>query len=192
MRDKGENGVKRVLVIQSAAMAGGNTDRLADAFVRGAQDAGHEVKKFSIGQLTVNGCLGCNACLTNGGQCVQQDDMQRIYPYFYDCDVLCAATPIYCYAITARLKAFFERLYAAGMGEVPMREPHKQTILLATAAESGTSVFQQAVTFYQTNNAFAGWHDAGMVLAGGCGGCPGPRHLARQWEEAAYQLGKNL
>ena len=184
--------MKKVLIIQSAAMEGGNTDRLADAFARGAEASGHQVTKFSLGKLQVNGCLGCNACLRTGGKCVQQDDMQQIYPAFYDCDVLCLATPIYCYAITARLKAFCERLYAAGMGEVPMANPRKETVLLCTAAEGGSSVFQQAVTFYRTNNSFNRWRDAGMVLAGGCGGCPGPRHLAKSWENEAYQLGKRL
>ncbi len=183
--------MKKVLVIQSAAMAGGNTDRLADAFIEGAQAAGHEVTKFSLGELTVNGCLGCNACL-NTGKCVQQDDMQKIYPNFYECDVLCTATPIYCYAITARLKAFYERLYAAGMGAVKMATPKKGSILLCTAAEMGKRVFEQAVTFHRTNNAFAGWKDFGMVLAGGCGGCPGPRHLDDRYRREAYDLGRGL
>ena len=183
--------MKKVLVIQSAAMKGGNTDHLADAFIRGAEEAGHMVTKFSLGDMQVNGCRGCNACLQTG-KCVQQDDMQQIYPAFYDCDVLCAATPIYCYAMTARLKAFFERLYAAGMGQVPMANPNKETVLLATAAEGGRAVFSQTVTFYETNNAFNNWLDRGMVLAGGCGGCPGPRHMAEKWEQQAYELGKNI
>lgn len=184
--------MKKILLIQSAALQGGNTDRLADAFRRGAEEAGNTVVKFSLGEMTVNGCLGCNACLRTGGKCVQQDDMQRIYPHFDDCDVICAATPIYCYSITARLKAFFERLYAAGMGSAPLTVPRKGSILLCTAAEGGERVFSQAVTFQRTNNSFNGWTDLGCVLAGGCGGCPGPRHLPERYERQAYELGRSI
>ena len=183
----------KILILNGSPRPDGNTVAMAKAFAKGAAESGHDVELISVCQKNIAGCLACEYCHTRGeGRCVQQDDMQQIYPAFYDCDVLCLATPIYCYAITARLKAFCERLYAAGMGEVPMANPRKETVLLCTAAEGGSSVFQQAVTFYRTNNSFNRWRDVGMVLAGGCGGCPGPRHLAKSWENEAYQLGKRL
>lgn len=66
---------KHVLVLVGSPRKHGNTDRLADAFIRGTQEAGHQVEKINLRDRTVNGCLGCGACQRNGGTCVQKDDM---------------------------------------------------------------------------------------------------------------------
>lgn len=35
---------------------------LVDAFIRGAEEAGHSVEKVSLLKTEVKGCMGCNAC----------------------------------------------------------------------------------------------------------------------------------
>ena len=42
---------KKIVVLTGSPRAGGNTDRMADAFISGAMAAGHEVTKFSTAQL---------------------------------------------------------------------------------------------------------------------------------------------
>ena len=44
--------MRKILVVVGSGLRNANTDRLADAFVRGAQDAGHEVKKFFLTTIT--------------------------------------------------------------------------------------------------------------------------------------------
>lgn len=39
---------KHVLVISTSPRKGGNSDQLADALIRGAQDAGHKVEKIAL------------------------------------------------------------------------------------------------------------------------------------------------
>lgn len=53
---------KNVLVLASSASRHGNTDRLADEFIRGAREAGHQVEKIYLKDRKINGCLGCGAC----------------------------------------------------------------------------------------------------------------------------------
>lgn len=55
--------MKKILVIVGGGRPRGNTAQLVDAFIRGAQEAGHQVEKVSLLQTEVKGCLGCNACL---------------------------------------------------------------------------------------------------------------------------------
>lgn len=66
---------KKVLAIVSSPRKNGNTELLVDEFVKGAQEAGHEVEKICLREKKIAPCLACEACLRNGGTCVQKDDM---------------------------------------------------------------------------------------------------------------------
>jgi len=188
-----------ILVIAGTGRKKGNTDQLVDAFMQGANEAGHQVTKVFLGDKIINGCNGCNACRW-GKPCVQKDDMQDIYPLYKDCDMVVLASPLYFWTISARLKAFLERLYAvAEKDDNPPKgryEKHaeKDCALLMTAADDFFWTFEQAVSYYRFNCVnYLGWSDKGMVLAGGCGGSPDKRHIEETGHlETAYAFGKNL
>ena len=56
-----------------------NTSALVDAFVEGANEAGHDVEVYQVGKMKIAGCLGCEYCHTKGeGSCVQKDDLEKI------------------------------------------------------------------------------------------------------------------
>ena len=79
---------KNVLVLMGSPRKRGNTDRLSDELIRGAQEAGHQVEKIYLKDRKINGCLGCGACQRNGGPCVQKDDMGDIYEKWLAADVV--------------------------------------------------------------------------------------------------------
>ena len=58
---------KNILVLTGSPRCGGNSDRMADAFIRGAQTAGHTVTKISTAQLHVQGCAGLRRLLCRAG-----------------------------------------------------------------------------------------------------------------------------
>ncbi|MDE7341143.1 MAG: NAD(P)H-dependent oxidoreductase [Lachnospiraceae bacterium] len=67
-------------------------------FADEAQKAGHHVSVFQIGNRDIRGCKNCDACrATLNGNCVQEDDMQEIYPIMRECEMLVIASPIYYY-----------------------------------------------------------------------------------------------
>lgn len=43
-----------------------NTSAMVDAFVQGAQEAGHEVEVLHIGKMKIAGCIACEYCHTKG------------------------------------------------------------------------------------------------------------------------------
>lgn len=47
--------MKKILVIVGGGRPRGNTAQLVDAFIRGAQEAGHQVEKVSLLQTEVKG-----------------------------------------------------------------------------------------------------------------------------------------
>ena len=59
--------MKRILILSGSPRVHGNSSILCDEFAKGAENAGNEVEKIFITKKKVNGCLGCNACMRNGG-----------------------------------------------------------------------------------------------------------------------------
>ena len=190
--------MKKILIITSGR-ANGNTARLCEAFAKGAQEAGHQVETVSLIQLKVGGCLGCNAC-RYGKPCVQKDDFAGLIPKIEEADLLVFASPLYYWTITARLKAFIERLYgiaeedpAPPMGRYE-KYPEKDCALLLTAADNFFWTFEQAVSYYHFALVqYLGLHDKGMYLAGGCGSSNGGPEIARtEHLKNAYDFGKSI
>ena len=87
------------------------TERLADAFIEGAHEAGAETVKLTLHELRhVEPCRACYGCL-KGGKCVLQDDMQELYAEFDRADAVLFVSPLYYATIPAQLLAVINRLY---------------------------------------------------------------------------------
>ena len=94
----------KILLLSGSPRKNGNSSAMADAFTAGAQSAGHEVVRFDVGRMDIAGCQGCEYCHVQGeGQCVQQDDMQDIYPHLADCDMIVFASAVYYWTLTAQM-----------------------------------------------------------------------------------------
>ena len=68
-----------IVILQGSVRKNGNTQRLAQEFLRGASE-NNNVKMISIGAYNINPCTGCNSCFERDGhKCFQNDDMSKIY-----------------------------------------------------------------------------------------------------------------
>lgn len=101
---------KNILLISSSPRKGGNSDLLCDAFMRGAQEAGHSAEKIRLSEQDINSCMGCCFCIDNPGTCAQNDDMPEIFKKILDADVMVLATPVYFRSMCGQLKIFIDRL----------------------------------------------------------------------------------
>lgn len=190
---------KKILVIQGGGRAKGNTAQLVESFVRGAEDAGHTVEVVSLLKYEVKGCIGCNAC-RYGKPCVQKDDFNGIAEKLREADLVAFASPLYFWTISSRLKALIERFYCLAQEDPnPPRGryekyPEKDCVLLMTAADDFFWTFEQAVSYYRfTLVNYIGFHDKGMLLAGGCGDTNGSPRIGETGHlEEAYDFGKGL
>ena len=177
---------KKVLIISSSPRKGGNSETLAAAFAKGAQEAGHQVETVFLREKQVSFCKGCLACL-NLGHCVIQDDAVEIAAKMHDADVLVFATPVYYYSVSGQLKTMLDRanpLYGSDYA-------FTKAYLLASAAENEPETVQGTATAVQ------GWVDcfprcvlAGTVFAGGVSSVSDiAGHPALQ---SAYEMGKRV
>ncbi len=191
--------MKNILIILGGGRPRGNTAQLADAFAKGAEDAGHCVEKVSLLKTKVEPCLGCNSC-KSGKPCVLRDGFAEIVPKIEWADALVLASPLYYWTISARLKAFIERLYgiAAYDPAPPLgryeKYPDKECALLMTSADNYFWTFQQAESYYRFAVVnYLGFRDKGMVLAGGCGGSSEEPAIEKtEWLKKAYEFGKSI
>ena len=190
---------KNILIIKGGGRPNGNTAQLIDSFTKGAEEIGHTIEIISLIKNEVKGCLGCNAC-RYGKPCVQRDSFNELVPKIESADCLVFASPLYFWTVSARIKAFIERFYciAEENPNPPLgryeKYPIKDCALLMTSADDFFWTFEQAVSYYQfTLVNYIGFHDKGMLLAGGCGDTNGePQIFKTQHLERAYQFGKSI
>lgn len=78
--------MKRILMILGGGRRGGNTAQLAEAFMKGAVEAGHQVETISLTETEVKGCLGCNACRYDK-PCIQRDGFNSLVPKIKEADL---------------------------------------------------------------------------------------------------------
>lgn len=103
--------MKKVLIISSSPRKRGNSELLCEKFREGAEKQGNKVILIRLSERQIGYCRACDACMKNGGICVQKDDMQEILHLYVEADVLVLATPIYFYGISAQMKTFIDRTY---------------------------------------------------------------------------------
>ena len=191
--------MKNILVVMGGGRPKGNTAQLVGAFVKGAEEAGHLVEKVSLLKTEVKGCLGCNAC-RYGKPCVQKDGFNELVPKIKGADLVVFASPLYFWTISSKLKAFIERFYCIAEEDADPpygryeRYPVKDSALLMTSSDEFFWTFEQAVSYYQFAVVnYIGFHDRGMVLAGGCGDTNGKPQIDKTGHlREAYEFGKNL
>lgn len=175
--------MKKVIVISTSLRTGSNSDMLADRFVEGALQAGHEVEKISLTDKNIQFCRGCLAC-QKLGKCVIKDDVNDIMQKVLQADVIVWATPIYYYEMSGQMKVLIDRMNAMYTLDYQFREVY----LLTTAAEEEPEVPRRAEA------GLTGWIDcfpksrlAGTLF---CGGVAGPHSISGNKKlEEAYEMG---
>lgn len=176
----------KVLVIATSLRENSNSDVLARAFARGAEDAGHDVEFISLKGKKISYCDGCLSCQETG-RCVIADDMAEINEKICAANVIAFATPIYYYEMCGQMKTLLDRanpLYGTDYN-------FRRVYLLSTAAEYDDSVPDRAIA------GLCGWIEcfpkanfAGSIFKGGVNE-PGEINGSRKII-AAYEAGKAI
>lgn len=178
---------KRVLALSTSPRCGGNSERLADAFLAGAAQAGHETEKICLYDKDIRFCRGCLACQKTK-RCVIRDDVEDTLEKMRRADVIVFATPIYFYEMSGQMKTLLDRTNPLFPAEYAFRDIY----LLATAADGDESAMDGVV------KGLEGWIScferaklSGVVRGVGVDGLDAIQAHPALLEKAA-QMGRNL
>lgn len=174
----------KIVVLKGSPRPGGNSNALANEFIRGARENGHDIFEFDCTHNHVNGCLGCDKCGIRN-PCVQRDDFDLLRPELIEADMIVFTTPIYYFGVSGQLKNVIDRFYSAHdvMG-------HKKTYLFATMGNPNIHVADPSADMYDKMVKYLGWTDGGKILANGIwakGAIKGTKFM-----DLAYNYGKKL
>lgn len=133
--------MSKVAIISSSPRKG-NSEILCNEFEKGAREVGAEVKRFWLGDYKINFCKGCLACF-NTAKCVQQDDADVVIGAMEEADVICFATPVYFYNMSAQLKVLIDRCCAH-----VSRLANKKFVLLMTCEDRDKDAFDEILTAF--------------------------------------------
>lgn len=177
---------KRVLIISTSPRKGGNSEKLAKEFAKGAQEAGHSVETVYLHDKTISFCTGCLVCQETK-RCIIHDDADAIAQQMLTAEVIAFATPIYFYEMSGQMKTMLDRSNPLFPDDYAFRDIY----FLAAAADEEESAMDGAI------NGLQGWIDCfdktslkgvvrstGVSDAGDIGGTPALRQ--------AYELGMAL
>jgi multimeric flavodoxin WrbA len=152
---------KKILVLTGSPRKNGNSDLMAEAFVKGAKAAGHEVQSFSAGRSEIKGCTACNACATQKS-CIHRDDFDKLAPMMLWADALVLATPMYWYSFPTQIKAALDKMYSFLAGGISIKI--KETMLLCCAETEDSSEFAGILSSYEIIAKYLNWEDKGHLL----------------------------
>lgn len=178
---------KQVLIISTSPRKGGNSERLADEFAKGAREGGHNVEKICLYDQKIQFCKGCLVCQKTK-ECFLKDDANEIVEKMIHADTIVFATPIYFYEMSGQMKTLLDRSNPAFAAPYNFRDIY----LLATAADTSEDSMDGAIKGLQGWIAcFAGTRLAGVVKGLGVDGV-GSIVEAPAAMKAAYEMGRGI
>lgn len=156
---------QNILVLTGSPRKGGNSEKLADAFIAGARKVGHSVVKYTAADKKIKGCIDCQTCFQKGSACSVPDDFKDLAPLIEQADMIVFATPLYCFSFPMQLKAAIDKLYSYFISKTPLKI--KECALLVTGGAPDESKFRGIVASYQLIAEFENWQDRGVIIVPG-------------------------
>lgn len=176
----------KIVVLTGSPRKNGNSAYLAEQFIKGAKEKGHEVFQFDCAFKQVEPCRACNRCGMDG-PCIFNDDFQELRPHLIEADMVVFATPMYYFGISSQMKRVIDRFYAIN-GQI--KGAPKKAAFLMTYANTSQQEAEPMRTHYRTLVNYLGWTHVGEVVASGVWAAGSI--CQTDYPQQAYQLGKSI
>ncbi len=71
-----------------------------------------ECEFIDVAALKVQGCMACDGCKKNDGNCVMKDGSAELMNKMMEANILIFGTPVYWWGVSSQLKAYIDKLYS--------------------------------------------------------------------------------
>lgn len=150
----------KILVLTGSPRKNGNSMLLSDHFCASAAQAGHQLQRFDLAGMKIQGCTACEWCRNHGGQCLLQDDMQQIYPHLLEADLVVLATPLYYFGMSAQLKLAIDRFFAVNSSLFD-----KQAVLIGCCGDPDAAAAEALQHHFTAICDYLRWQEKGCLIA---------------------------
>lgn len=103
----------KIVVLTGSPHKKGTSALLADAFIAGAEAAGHSVTRFDCAFLHIAAAVGATPAGSRAACASSGTIWAEILPALIAADLVAFVSPIYYFGLSAQLKAAIDRFYAA-------------------------------------------------------------------------------
>ena len=159
---------KKILVLTGSPRKNGNTNKMAEAFIRGAKESGHEVVRFDAAGHNLGGCKACDACWSKGEACIQADDFNKLATLLENSEVILITSPLYWFGFPAQLKDAIDRLYAYLNPACPRPIAVKESYLFVCGGSSDwQDEYEPLLQSYRMICDSMSWINKGILQTGG-------------------------
>ncbi|HVP94864.1 MAG TPA: flavodoxin family protein [Methanoregulaceae archaeon] len=142
---------RKIIGLLGSPLEHGNTARLLEQAMQGAEDAGCDVEKIVVPFLDFEPCMEMMFCREHE-ICQIEDDMTPMYGKFRDADSFIIATPIMTMGIPGKLKGFMDRFQVFFMAKYvrkhsmvdPAVKKHRKAFFIAISGMNLPGVFDGA------------------------------------------------
>ncbi|HJJ47957.1 MAG TPA: flavodoxin family protein [Methanocorpusculum sp.] len=142
--------MRKIVALLGSGVAEGNTERLLQQVVCGAEGAGCFVETFCIPKMNISPCVQSYGCMFEN-RCMIDDDANTIIQKLKTCDGIIIASPIMTYGIPGSLKCFMDRcqaFYFAQKNGAPLVKPElakrRRTLFISISGMGTGDVFDGA------------------------------------------------
>ena len=177
----------KITVITGSPRKNGTSNYLADEFIRGAKEKGHEIYRFDSAHSDVKNCLGCNACAMGSKPCIHKDDFVELREHLLDSDVIAFVTPIYYFEMTSTIKKVVDRFY--GIDPI-LREKKNKAVLISVQHSPVAKVKDVLNNNYQAILNWLNIENTGIINAIGVESVE--QLKTTPYPQMAYDMGKNI
>lgn len=161
------NKMKRILVITGSPRKNGNSSTLAESFIKGATEAGHQITRYDAASKEIKSCIGCNNCFSKENMaCIFKDDFNELATFIMQSDIIVFVTPLYWFTYTAKLKAAIDKFYSLLIGDKPEAK-NKEAILLAVCGDERIAEFDTLIQQHKMMITANKWTEIGQLLVPG-------------------------
>ncbi len=103
----------KILILNGSPRMNGNTSYAMKTIADGiTNNTDNEVEILNVTRLKVGGCVACDACQKNGGDCIMKDDTKEVMDKIYAADAVIFGSPVYWWGISSQLKAVLDKFHS--------------------------------------------------------------------------------
>ena len=177
----------KITVLTGSPRKNGTTNYIADEFIHGAKEVGHEIFRFDTSKADIKNCIGCNTCQMGTKPCIHKDDFVELKEHLLNSDVIVFVTPMYYFGMSSTLKKVIDRFYSI---DSQLRNKQNKAILISVQHAPVDTVKEPLNQHYQAILSWLNMENAGIINAIGI---ESVEHLKQtKYPNQAYKLAKSL